>query len=119
MTRMPIRVLISSTVTFPQASYLTPISTPIRTPIRTPMPILRCSSGGEIKQSTMVLGGMSSTGVASIIRIIIWMAIPRLVLQQPSLMFTGSAKLRATAQMSHTPRAMQRIEYTNTTLHVP
>lgn len=109
-TGMPIRVL-SSTVTSPKASYLTPMSIP------TPMPILRCSSEGEIKQSTIILAEMSSTGIASIIRIIISVTMPQLALRQPSMMFAGSTKLRVTAQMSHHLKAGQRIECTNIILH--
>lgn len=113
ITEMPIRVLISSIVTSLQGSYLTPMSTPFPKP----MPILRRSSEVEMKQSTMILAGLSSIVIASIIRIIIWVAMPRLDLQQLSMMFAGPTKLRAIAQMSHILRAKQRIEYTNITLH--
>lgn len=120
-TVMLIRALISSTVTSPQVSYLTPMSTPTPTPmpmpVPTPMQILRLSSGGEIKQNTIILAEMSSIGRASIIRIIIWVAMPRLGLQQPSMMFASPTKLWATPQMSHCPKGKRRIECTNITRH--
>lgn len=115
-TGMLIRILISSIVTSLQASYLTP--TPA--PFPTPMPILRRSSRDvETKHSSMILAGMSSTVIASIIRIIVRVATPRHDLQQLSMMFAGSTKLRAIAQMSHIHRAKQRIEFTKITVHGP
>ncbi|KAI7785524.1 hypothetical protein LA080_006945 [Diaporthe eres] len=79
--------------------------------------LMLCSSEGEIKQSTIILVEMSSTGIASIIRIIIPVTMPQLALRQPNMMSAGSTKLRATAQMSHHPKAEQRTGGDDKVLH--
>lgn len=82
-TGMPTRVF-SSTGTLPPTSSPTPISTPPTTR----MPILRRSRKSETLQVAITLEVMNSTGIASFIRTVTQAGMPRLALQQASMMFT-------------------------------
>lgn len=95
---------------------LPPSLTPISTPPTTRMPILRRSRRGETIQSTMTLEEMSSTGIASIIRTVTQAGMPRLALQQSSIVFTNPTELRVTAHISHSSRVKLTLESINTNL---
>lgn len=107
-TAMPTRVL-NLAVTSPQASPPMPI------PTRVSMP--RSNSESVVDQNRMNLAELSSIDIASIVRIISWVTMPKLALWQPSIMFTTSIKPRNTAQISQTTRVNQKSEHTNRTPH--
>lgn len=55
-------------------------------------------------------------GIANIVQMIEQAAMPRLALQQPTMIVTGSTQLRDTIHISHTPEVKQGTEYNNVSL---
>lgn len=109
---MPIRAP-SSTQMLPPTCALMPTPTPM------PILVLKCSSESGMKEITTIFRGISSISLASIVQIISQAAMPQHALQQPTMMVTSLAELRATTHISHVPEAKQCTEPTNVSLDRP